>query len=76
MANNAAIEQQHRHFEAELANQLGIGVDVDYRNRRQGMCSLEIGQTGQHLFTKPATLAGYHDDAPGRGVTLGWRHLR
>ena len=29
MANDAAIEQQHRHLEPELAGELGVGIDVD-----------------------------------------------
>jgi hypothetical protein len=67
MANNAAIEQQYGHFEAELANQLRIGVDIDYRNRRQGMRSLEVRQGGQHIFTEPAPLPGDYDETRTRG---------
>jgi len=71
MANNAAIEQQYRHFEPELANQLGIGVDIDYGNPGQRMRSLELGQLLQHLITEPTTLAADHHE-PGGNHYLRW----
>ena len=61
MANNAAIEQQYRHFEAELADELRIGVDVDHGDGRQGLRAFELRQPVQHLVTKPTTLAGDDD---------------
>jgi len=65
MANNAAIEQQYRHFEAELADELGVGIDIDHSDGRQGLGTLELGQLVQHLVTKPTTLAGDHYETRG-----------
>ena len=74
MANNAAIEQQYRHFEAELANELGVGIDIDHGDRRKGLGAFELGQLVQHLVTEATTLAGDYDETlvhetPGQ-VTL------
>jgi hypothetical protein len=63
MANHAAVEQEHRHFEAELAGELRVGVDVDHGHGRNGMVSLEIRQLVKHLVTEPTSLAGDDDEA-------------
>jgi len=65
MANNAAIEQQYRHFEAELANELGIGIDIDHADGRECLGAFQLGQLVQHLVTKPTTLAGDHYETRG-----------
>ena len=65
MANNAAIEQQYRHFEAELANELFVGIDIDHGDGRQGLGTFQLGQLVQHLVTKPTTLAGDHYETGG-----------
>jgi hypothetical protein len=69
MANNAAIEQQYRHFEAELADELRIGVDIDHGDGREGLRPFELGQPVEHFVTKPATLAGDHDETLDHGET-------
>src|SRR5690348_16165587 len=63
MANHAAIEHEHRHFEAELPDQFGVGVDVDDGHCRNGLGSFELGQFVKHLVTEPTSLAG-DDDEP------------
>ena len=65
MANNAAIEQQHRHFEAEVARELGVGVDVDHGDGGNGLRSLELGQRVQHVLAQPTALAAQHHEAGG-----------
>src|SRR5690348_7936024 len=76
MANHAAIEQQHRHFQPELADELRVGVDVDHGNRRDGLGSLELGQLVEHFFTEPAPLAGDDDEALFQGGLLAAGYLR
>src|SRR5690349_711624 len=63
MANHAAIEHEHRHFEAELPDQFGVGVDVDDGHCRNGLGPFELGQFVKHLVTEPSSLAG-DDDEP------------
>src|SRR6187401_3036264 len=76
MANHAAIEQQHRHFEAELTDELGVGVDIDHGHGRDGLGSLELGQLVEHLVTEPASLAGDDDEALFQSRLLAAGHLR
>ena len=68
MANHAAVEQEHRHFEAELAGELRVGVDVDHGHGRNGMVSLEIRQLVKHLVTEPTAFAGDDDEALFQGL--------
>ena len=65
MANNAAIEQQHGHFEPELARELGVRVDIDDGDGRQGLRALELGQRVQHVLAQPAALAAEDHEAGG-----------
>ena len=63
MANHAAIEQQDRHFQPELAGELGVGIDVDHGHGRNGMVALEMRQLVKHLVTEPTAFAGDDDEA-------------
>jgi len=68
MANHAAIEQQDRHFEAELPGELRVRIDVDHGHGRNGMVALEVGQLVQHLVTEPTAFAGDDDEALFQGL--------
>ena len=73
MTNNAAIEQQDRHLEAELPGEVGIGVDINDGDGRHGSIAFELRQPMQHFLAKATTFAAQDHEAPGNhvGITCG-----
>jgi hypothetical protein len=70
MANNAAVEQQYRHFESKGALELGLGVDREDGNGGNGPLLLELGEFVEHVIAKPAALAAHHHEARGNRTHL------
>ena len=67
MANHAAIHQQDGHFEAVLAGQRRVGIDIEDGGGRDPTRAFELGQLLQHLLTEVAADTAQHDQAGRQG---------
>ena len=66
MANHAAIEQQYRHLQPELAGQLGVGVHVDDPDLGYGLRAFQLGERQQHVLAQVTTLAAQNHESLGK----------
>ena len=53
-----------------MADELGIRVDVDHGDGRDGAGALELGELVKHVVTQPAAFAGDDDEALLHGQGL------